>query len=161
MPLPKTALASLLATSALVLGAAPSVAASERTRDPSGDVVSGPYLSEGPPFRPEPARRVGDIVSNRVNFASDLVVTTKFRSLSAGPIEQEFGWYILTSEDDVWFAALNIVQGSGEQFFTLVDSAANQPDCGSADLDRRARKVTLTIKADCLGWRLEARPEGR
>ena len=45
--------------------------------------VSGPLDSDAPPTRPEPARRLGDIVANSASYGTDLVVTTKFRNLAA------------------------------------------------------------------------------
>jgi hypothetical protein len=139
-----------------VLGAAmpaPSAwAGSETVRDPSHDVLSGAYFSDVPPTRAEPARRLGDIVRTKVTLGADLVVTTKFRSLDAGIAEEEYDWSIATSVDDFpWYAVLSVPQGSTDEHFLLVDPVANQPRCGKAALDRRARTVTLTIPADCLG----------
>ena len=152
MPALRALLATLLAAFLLVVAAPPSSAASEDIRDPGRDVLSGSYFSDDLPTRPEPARRAGDIVSTKVTFGTDLVVTTKFRSLTAGLIEQEYQWLIATSEDDFpWWADLMVPQGSRNEEFFLIDPVANQPACGKADLDRSARKVTLTIPADCLG----------
>jgi hypothetical protein len=132
--------------------AAPASAGSETVRDPSHDVLSGEYFSDVPPARAEPARRLGDIVRTKVTLGSDLVVTTKFRSLDAGVAEQEYDWSIATSEADFpWYGVLSVPQGTNDKHFFLADPEANQPHCGKADLDRRDRTVTLTIPADCLG----------
>jgi hypothetical protein len=149
-----TRVASVLFGGAVVvLGlAAPASAGSETVRDARHDVLSGAYFSDVPPTRHEPTRRLGDIVRTRVTLGADLVVTTKFRSLDAGVAEQEYDWSIATSEDDfAWYAVLSVAQGTTDEHFVLVDPVANQPDCGKADVDRRARTVTLTIPADCLG----------
>jgi hypothetical protein len=132
--------------------AAPASAGSETVRDARHDVLSGEYFSDIPPTRHEPGRRLGDIVRTRVTLGTDLVVTTKYRSLYAGLAEQEYDWSIATSEDNSpWYGVLSVPQGSKDEHFFLADAEANQPQCGTADLDRRHRKVTLTIPADCLG----------
>jgi hypothetical protein len=141
-----------LATIAALGLAAPASADSETVRDARHDVLSGEYFSDLPPTRHEPARRLGDIVRTRVSLDADLVVTTKFRSLAAGVAEQEYDWSIATSEAEFpWYAVLTVPQGATDEHFVLTDPVANQPKCGTADLDRRHRKVTLTIPADCLG----------
>jgi hypothetical protein len=132
--------------------AAPASADAERVRDASHDVVSGEYFSDLPPTRHEPGRRLGDIVRTRVTLGTELVVTTKYRGLDAGIAEQEYDWFIVTSEDNSpWYAVLSVPQGSNDEHFLLADAEANQPQCGHGDLDRRHRKVTLTIPTDCLG----------
>ena len=155
MPVPKALsaalLAALLAAFALVIGAAPAVALTEDTRDPGRDVLSGPYLSDDLPTRPEPARRLADITRTTVTLGSDLVVTTRFRNLAAVG-HQEFTWFIATSEDEFsWNAALTVRPGRDKGAFSLIDPIANQPGCGKAVLDRPARMVTLTVPASCLG----------
>ena len=132
--------------------AAPASAGSEAVRDPSHDVLSGEYFSDVPPSRAEPARRLGDIVRTKVTLGTDLVVTMKFRSLDAGGAEQEYDWSIATSEADFpWYGVLSVPQGRTDKHFFLADPEANQPHCGTADLDRRGLTVTLTIPAVCLG----------
>ena len=131
--------------------AAPASAGSESVRDPAGDVLSGPYFSDDLPTRPEPERRVGDIVRTTVRLGTDLVVTTRFRGLAANG-GQQFQWLILTSEDEFsWTADLTVRAGQDEGHFSLIDPVANQPGCGKAVLDRPGRRLTLTIPADCLG----------
>ena len=104
------------------------------------------------PKRPEPGRRLGDIVKNSVSYGSDLVVTTKFRSLAATG-HQEFSWFVLPSdsEDGYWTASFVVEPGKDKGRFTLLDPLANQPGCARAAVDRAARTVTLTIPASCLG----------
>ena len=151
MPVLKGLLAALLAAFMLVSGAPPSAAVSEDTRDPGRDVLSGPYFSDALPTRPEPARRLADITRTTVTLGSDLVVTTRFRSLAAIG-HQEFTWFIATSEDEFpWNAGLTVQPGRDEGAFSLIDPIANQPGCGRAVLDRAARRVTLTVPASCLG----------
>jgi hypothetical protein len=155
MPVPKALLAALLAALvaafALVIGATPAVALTEDTRDPGRDVLSGPYFSDDLPTRPEPARRLADITRTTVALGSDLVVTTRFRSLAAVG-HQEFTWFIATSEDEFsWNAGLTVQPGRNKGVFSLIDPIANQPGCGKAVLDRAARRVTLTVPAACLG----------
>ena len=155
MPVPKALLAALfaalLAAFVLVIGAAPSVALTEDTRDPGRDVLSGPYFSDDLPTRPEPARRLADITRTTVSLGSDLVVTTRFRNLAAVG-HQEFTWFIATSEDEFsWNAGLTVQPGRDKGAFSLIDPIANQPGCGRAVLDRAARLVTLTVPAPCLG----------
>ena len=145
---------SYLLTGAIIaLGlAAPATAAPEDTRDPGRDVVSGPLYSDALPKKPEPARRVGDITRSTVALGSDLVLTTRFRSLQT-TAEQDFQWFILTSdhEDGYWTAYLTVPAGSTHANFELVDPIANQPGCASAAVERPGRKATVTIPASCLG----------
>jgi hypothetical protein len=151
MLVPKAFLAALLAALMLVTGAAPSMAQTEDTRDPGRDVLSGPYFSDDLPTRPEPARRLADITRTTVALGSDLVVTTRFRSLAAIG-HQEFSWFIATSEDEFpWNASLVVQPGRDRGTFSLIDPIANQPGCAQAVLDRAARTVTLTVPASCLG----------
>jgi hypothetical protein len=147
------AAAPLVAWTLVAVGlAAPAYAGSETVRDASHDVLSGAYFSDTPPVRAEPLRRTGDIVRTKVFLGSDLVVTTRFRSLDAGAAEEEYDWFIATSEDNSpWYAVLSVPEHSSDEHFFLADSEANQPGCGKADLDRGVRKVTLTIPAACLG----------
>jgi len=143
---------AVLGTIVVVGLAAPASADSEAVRDARHDVLSGEYFSDLPPTRHEPRRRLGDIVRTRVTLGTDLVVTTKYRSLDAGGAEQEYDWSIATSEAEFpWYAVLSVPQGTRDEHFFLADPVANQPHCATADLDRRHRKVTLTIPADCLG----------
>jgi hypothetical protein len=147
--------ATFLATFALLISAAPSVSASlatsEDTRDPGRDLLSGPYFSDDLPTRPEPDRRVADIIRTKVTFGTDLVVTTKFRNLDAVG-HQEFTWFIATSQDEFpWNAALAVGPGKDTGTFSLIDPIANQPGCGKGVVDRAARMVTLTVPAHCLG----------
>jgi hypothetical protein len=151
MPVPKASIAAVLAAFALVIGAAPSVALTEDARDPGRDVLSGPYFSDDLPTRPEPTRRLADITRTTVTLGSDLVVTTRFRSLAAVG-HQEFTWFIATSGDEFpWNAGLTVPPGKDKGTFSLIDPVANQPGCGKAVLDRAARRVTLTVPASCLG----------
>jgi hypothetical protein len=132
--------------------AAPSEAMSEDHRDAAKDVVSGSLFTDALPKHPEPARRLGDIVRNKVSYGTDLVVTTKLRSLTASG-QQEFSWFLLPSggeEPGSWNASLVVQPGKDKGTFTLLDPIANQPGCGKAVLDRPARTVTLTIPALCL-----------
>jgi len=143
---------SLVAGAVVAVGVAgPASAGSERVRDPGGDVLSGPYFSDDLPTRPEPERRVGDIVRTEVRLGTDLVVTTRFRGLAASG-GQHFQWLILTSEDEFsWTADLTVRAGRDQGHFSLIDPVANQPGCGEAVLDRPGRRLTLTIPVDCLG----------
>jgi hypothetical protein len=151
MPVPRVLVAALLTAFVLAIGAAPAVAQTEDARDPGRDVLSGPYFSDDLPTRPEPARRLADITRTTVSFGSDLVVTTRFRSLAATG-HQEFSWFIATSEDDFpWNASLVVQPGKDKGRFSLIDPIANQPGCAKAALDRDARTVTLTVPALCLG----------
>lgn len=146
-------LTSLLVAVLVASGAPPAlaIASSEVARDASHDVVSGPYLSDDLPRKPEPARKVADIVTTSASYGADFSVTTKFRSLAATG-HQEFSWFILTSEDEfAWSASLVVPPGKDKGHFSLIDPIANQPGCGKAVLDRGARTVTLTIPASCLG----------
>jgi hypothetical protein len=151
MPLVRAAAAALVATCVLVAAAPSAVAKAENTRDPGGDVLSGPFLTDDPPTRPEPARRLADITRTKVSLGTDLVVTTRFRNLAAVG-HQEFSWFIATSEDEYyWTAGLIVQPGKDKGAYSLIDPIANQPGCGKAVLDRPGRRVTLTIPADCLG----------
>jgi len=135
----------------LVLGvSAPATAADDAARDASRDVVSRGVTTDTVPRRPEPARRVGDIVRYRATYGSELVVTTKFRDLAAKG-HQEFTWFLKTSKDEFdWYVALIVQPGRDKGQFTLIDPEANQPGCGRAVLDRPGRTVTLRIPASCL-----------
>jgi hypothetical protein len=150
--LARTALVTTLLTATFVAsGAPPAQAADELHADPKRDVLSGPYPSDALPARPEPARKLADIVTNSTSYGADLVVTTTFRNLAAKG-HQEFSWYILTSDDEFeWSASLVVQAGKDKGQFSLIDPIANQPGCAKAVLDRDARTVTLTIPASCLG----------
>jgi hypothetical protein len=152
MPVPKSVLTALAAAVVVVTTAAPAVALSEDGRDARRDVLSGPKLSDDLPGRPEPARKVGDIVANSASYGVELTVRTRFRSLAAIG-QQEFSWFLLTADDPhaSWNASLVVQAGKDKGRFTLLDPIANQPGCGTATLDRAARTVTLTIPASCLG----------
>ena len=152
MLVPKRLLTRLAAIVAGVITAGPAAALAEDGRDARRDVLSGPKLSDDLPGRPEAGRRLGDIVTNSASYGADLVVTTRFRSLAATG-HQEFSWYLLTADDPhaSWSASLVVQPGKDKGRFTLLDPIANQPDCGTATLDRAARKLTLTIPASCLG----------
>ena len=146
-----TLLTTLLTATLVASGAPPSQALTEDHLDPKRDVVSGPYLSDDLPRKPEPARKLADIVANSASYGADLSVTTTFRNLAA-TAHQEFSWSILTSDDEFdWTASLVVQPGKDKGRFTLLDPIANQPGCGKAVLDRDARTVTLTIPASCLG----------
>lgn len=152
MPVPECILALLVAV-AVCASASPAHAAPEESRDAVRDVVSRSLYTDAQPKRPEPARRLGDIVKNSVSYSTDLVVTTKFRSLAAAG-HQEFSWFVLPSDGEdagYWTASLVVQPGKDEGQFTLLDPIANQPGCGKAVLDRPGRTVTLTIPASCLG----------
>jgi hypothetical protein len=152
MPVSKSA-TTLVATVALCAAAAPVQAASEDSRDAARDIVSRSAYSDAQPKRPEPARRLGDIVKNSVSYGTDLVVTTKFRSLAAIG-HQEFSWFVLPSDggdDGYWTASLVVEPGKDKGHLTLLDPLANQPGCAKAAVDRAARTVTLTIPSSCLG----------
>ena len=149
MPVPKS-LTILVAAFAVVTSAGPSAALSETGRDAPRDVVSRSLTTDAPPKKPEPARRLGDIVANTASFGTDLVVTTKFRNLAATG-QQQYSWFILTSEEEFnWTAHLLVAPGKDKGEFTLLDPIAFQPDCGKAVLNRPQRKVTLTIPRSCL-----------
>jgi hypothetical protein len=151
MLFPRSTLTALAAAFVLFTTAAPSSALSEHTRDARRDVASRGLYTDDLPRRPEPARRVGDITAYSTSYGTDLVVTTRFRSLAALG-DQDFSWLIRTSDDDFnWFASLSLQAGRDKGNFDLIDPEANQPGCGRAVLDRPARKVTLTVPASCLG----------
>jgi hypothetical protein len=142
---------SLLAAVTAALAGPAYAASAEDTRDASRDVVYGPYFTDALPTKTDPARRLGDITRTRVSLGTDLVVTTKFRSLAAVG-QQQFEWLIKTSVDQFnWTADLYVQPGKNKGRFELIDPVANQPGCGKAVLDRPGRTVTLTIPADCLG----------
>jgi hypothetical protein len=146
-----TLLTTLVAAVLLVSGAPPAQAVAELHADAKRDVVSGPYLSDALPRKPEPARKLADIVTTTASYGADLIVATTFRNLAASG-HQEYSWSILTSEDEFeWSASLVVQPGKDKGQFSLIDPIANQPGCGRAVLDRDARTVTLTIPADCLG----------
>jgi hypothetical protein len=151
MPVPKCILA-LLAAVAVCASAPPVHAAPEESRDAARDVLSRSFYTDAQPKRPEPARRLGDIVKNSVSYSTDLVVTTKFRSLAATG-HQDFSWFVLPSDGEdagYWTASLVVQPGKDKGAFTLLDPIAYQPDCGRAVVDRAARTVTLTIPSSCL-----------
>ena len=149
----KSALTALATAFVMVATAAPSCAQTDQHRDAARDIVSRSLYSDAPPKRPEPGRRLGDIVKNSVSYGTDLVVTTKFRSLAATG-HQEFSWFVLPSDgedDGYWTASLVVEPGKDKGHFTLLDPIANQPRCGNAAVDRSAKTVTLTIPSSCLG----------
>ena len=151
MPVRTTLLTTLLAATFVVSSAAPSQAVAELHADARRDVVSGPYLSDALPRKPEPARKVADIVTSTTTYGAELTVATTFRNLAASG-HQEYSWSILTSDDEFeWTASLVVRPGKDKGQFSLIDPIANQPGCGKAVLDRGARTVTLTIPASCLG----------
>jgi hypothetical protein len=132
--------------------ATPTQAASETTRDPGHDVRSAPMNTDALPERPEPARRLGDIVRTTVSLGTDLVITTKLRSLAAVG-HQELSWTVVTSADEEpggWSGSL-VYNGTRRGYFTFLDPIANDPECARADVDRARRKVTLTVPSACLG----------
>jgi hypothetical protein len=138
---------------ALLFAVAPPASAltTAASRDPARDVLSRGLTDDAKPRHPEPGRRVGDVVRMSATYGADLVVTTKVRQLSS-PDDQDFTWFVRTSEDSSsWFADYTLPGGRDRGTFTLIDPVANQPECGSVRLDRAARTVTLTIPADCLG----------
>ncbi len=152
MRVPKSAV-TVLAAFAVCAAAVPAQAATEDGRDAARDVVSRSLYTDAPPKKPEPGRRLGDIVKNSVSYGTDLVVTTRFRSLAAVG-HQEFSWFVLPSDgeqDGSWTASLVVEDGKDKGRFTLLDPIANQPRCGRAAVDRGARTVTLTIPSSCLG----------
>jgi hypothetical protein len=148
---PRSVLTALV-TALVVVTAGPSSALSEAGHDAKRDVLSGPALSDNLPGKPEPARKVGDIVANSASYGVDLVVRTRFGNLAARG-DQEFSWFLLTADDphESWNASLVVPAGKDKGHFTLIDPIANQPGCGTAVVDRAARAVTLTIPASCLG----------
>src|SRR3954468_4943008 len=100
MPAPKsvlTALSGALLALLVVAGPAASAAsaASEDSRDAPKDVVSRDGLSDAQPRHLEPTRRLGDVIRTQVTLGSDLVITTKLRSLAAIG-HQEFDWTVVT-----------------------------------------------------------------
>ena len=92
--------------------------------------MSRSAYTDAQPRHAEPARRLGDIVKNSVSYGTDLVVTTKFRSLAATG-HQEFSWFVLPSdsEDGYWTASFVVEPGKDKGHFTLLDPIANQPGC--------------------------------
>ena len=144
--------ATLLAAVAVCAAAAPAQAVVEGSRDAARDIVSRSAYTDAQPGHAEPARRLGDIVKNSVSYGTDLVVTTKFRSLAATG-HQEFSWFVLPSdsENGYWTASFVVEPGNDKGRFTLLDPLANQPGCASAAVNRAARTVTLTIPSACLG----------
>ncbi len=150
MRIPKSLVTILVAAYVVVTSAEAAVAMSEAGRDAPGDVVSRSLTTDATPTKVEPARRLGDIVANSASFGTDLVVTTKFRNLAANG-QQQFSWFILTSEDEFnWIAHLLVAPGKDKGRFSLFDPVAYQPDCGKAVLNRPQRTATLTIPASCL-----------
>ena len=108
--LARTALLTALLTSTLVVASAPpSQALTDEHADARRDVLSGPYLSDALPRKPEPARKLGDIVTSSATYGADLTVTTTFRNLAATG-HQEYSWSILTSEDEFEWTASLVVQ---------------------------------------------------
>ena len=103
---------------------------------PFRDIVSRSAYTDALPKHPEPDRRLGDIVKNSVSYGTDLVVTTKFRSLAATG-HQEFSWFVLPSdsEDGYWTASFVVEPGKDKGHFTLLDPLANQPGCASAAVE--------------------------
>jgi hypothetical protein len=153
MPSTKTACAGGIVTAAIMLLglAGPASAVADKGRDAAGDVRSRGLTVDTVPRHPEPARRTGDIVRYRATYGAALVVTTKFRDLSARG-DQEFTWFLRTSQDQFeWYVGLVVPSGKSKGEFTLIDPEANQFDCGRAVLDRAGRTVTLRIPAVCLG----------
>jgi len=146
-----TTLTTLLATSVAVSIPPPSPSVAEVRFDAKRDVVSGAKLSDDLPKKPEPARKLADIVTSSTSYGADLVVATTFRNLAATG-HQEFSWFIRTSDDEFeWSASLVVKPDKDKGQFSLIDPVANQPGCGKAVLDRDAATVTLTIPASCLG----------
>ena len=143
---------TLLLTLALAVGlAGPAVAAGDKGRDAAGDVRSRGLFVDTPPRKPEPQRRIGDIVRYKATYGDDLVVVTKFRHLP-GIGDQEFSWFWRTADDEFeWYASLVVPHGGNKGTFTVIDPEANQLDCGRVVLDRPRRTVTLKIPASCLG----------
>ncbi|HRD60348.1 MAG TPA: hypothetical protein PLZ93_12475 [Nocardioides sp.] len=129
----------------------PTASAAEETgRDVAGDVRSRGVHVDTTPRQPEPQRKLGDIVRYGASYDAALVVTTRFRDLSARG-HQEFSWYLRTSGDRFeWYAALIVKPGQDAGAFTLIDPLANRLRCGRAELDRSARTVTLRIPRSCL-----------
>jgi hypothetical protein len=90
-------------------------------------------------------------VRTRVTFGTDLVVIMKVRGLAPRLI-QTFNAEIRTSgADGSWSAELMMTPYSSDTFFTLHDSKLQAATCGTGTLQRRARRVTMVIPADCLG----------
>jgi hypothetical protein len=142
---------SIAAVSAVASAATPAMAASEAARDPGRDVRSAPLNTDALPKRPEPARRLGDIVRTTVSLSTDLVITTKLRSLAAVG-HQELSWTVVTSADEVpggWSGSL-VYNGTRRGYFTFLDPIANDPECARADVDRAKKKVTLSVPTSCL-----------
>lgn len=148
----RTMMATLLAAG-LVVSAPAAQAAEQSHRDAAKDVLSRTLHTDTPPRRAEPARRLGDVVRTTVSYGTDVVVTTRFRSLTSA-MDTQLTWFVLPSEgedDGYWTATLVVPKGRDTGDFTLLDPIANQPRCGAAALDRPARTVTLTIEGSCLG----------
>jgi hypothetical protein len=153
MPVAKTLLTLAAAACVLAANAAPSQAATTSHRDAAKDVLSRSLYSDASPTKPEPAHPLGDILKTTISYGTDLVVTTKFRSLRS-TLDEQFSWFILPSDGDspgYWTALLGVSKGKDKGDFTILDPIANQPRCGSAVLDRAARTATLTIPGSCLG----------
>jgi hypothetical protein len=155
MPTAKSLLAALLATSVVLLGAAPALAGSEIVRDPGGDVRVTSAAGQFPATEVAPRHRVGDIVGGRVSFGRDLVITMRFRSLDARHRQEDFEARIRTSDDhDPWVAVLSMAPGQTPglpPFFFVLDPQGDTPGCGSGHLRRATRTVTITLPASCLG----------
>jgi len=150
MPGPRSTLTALAAAFVLAATAVPASAAEEAGRDAAGDVRSRGVSVDTVPRHPEPQRRIGDIVRYGATYDAALVVTTKFRDLTARG-HQEFTWFLRTSQDEFeWYVALIVPPGKNRGTFTLIDPDANELDCGRAVLDRAARTVTLRVPASCL-----------
>jgi hypothetical protein len=96
---PKSALTVVAAAFAVVATGSASYAQTDEHRDAARDIVSRSLYSDAQPKHPEPDRRLGDIVRNSVPYGADLVVTTKYRRLSATG-HQEFSWFVLPSDGE-------------------------------------------------------------
>jgi hypothetical protein len=151
MRVSKSVLTTLVGAFVLVTSAGPALARADAGRDAPGDVVSRSPDGNVRPTKPEPARRLGDIIAGSASYGTDLVVTTKFRNLAAIG-HQQYSWFILTPADErPWIAVLDVNEGKTKGSFAVFDPDVFVPECGTVALNRSQRTVTLTVLGSCLG----------
>ena len=123
--------------------------------DPAGDVRSGHMEASPPPRHLEPRVALGDATDVDVQLGTDLVVTTTYRRLGAIGYQQ-FSWVVRTPGARAaglgdWWIAYYVRPGRDTGKLWIVDGRGSDRDCGTMDLDRAARSVTLTLTGDCIG----------
>ena len=108
-----------------------------------------------PPRHLEPRVALGDATDVDVQLGTDLVVTTTYRRLGAIGYQQ-FSWVVRTPGARAaglgdWWIAYYVRPGRDTGKLWIVDGRGSDRDCGTMDLDRAARSVTLTLTGDCIG----------